>query len=68
MDDTLDDLLGDITIPKVQKELKGDMIAFYNKKRQLIVGKGTLYYVVRFEGKLYYKEASQVTKIDNLTI
>lgn len=43
-----------------ERTLKGQMVAFKNKKGEQIVGMGSLYYVARFEGKLHYKEASQV--------
>lgn len=49
--------------PKAPRELKGQLVRFKNKKGEEITGMGVLYYVVRFEGKLHYKEASQVKEI-----
>ena len=46
--------------PKVEKENKGIMVAFKNKKGETIVGKGVVYYVARAGGKLHYKEGSAV--------
>lgn len=40
---------------------KGVMVRFHNKAGQEIVGYGVHYYVVRYKGKLHYKEASAVT-------
>lgn len=40
---------------------KGKMVSFKNQKGETICGMGTIYYVVRFEGKLHYKEESSVT-------
>lgn len=47
--------------PSAPRELKGEMVKFKNKSGQEIVGPGVLYYVARMNGKLHYKEASQVT-------
>ena len=52
--------------PSAPRELKGVMVRFRNQKGEIITGLGVKYYVVRFEGKLHYKEASQVTFIDEL--
>lgn len=46
---------------KAPREIKGIMVTFTNKAGETIKGKGVLYYVVRQDGKLHYKEASQVT-------
>lgn len=48
-------------VAKQPRALKGEMVTFQNQKGETILGMGTLYYVVRFKGKLHYKEASQVT-------
>lgn len=48
---------------KVNRELKGEMVTFTNKSGARITGLGVLYYVARMDGKLHYKEASQVTKM-----
>lgn len=47
--------------PSAPREVKGVMVKFKNKAGQEIVGPGVLYYVTRCNGKLHYKEASQVT-------
>ncbi len=49
--------------PKAPREIKGQLVRFKNKKGEEITGMGVLYYVVRFEGKLHYKEASQVKEV-----
>lgn len=46
--------------PKVDRVLKGHMVTFRNKAGEQVTGLGTLYYVTRMNGKLFYKEASQV--------
>lgn len=46
--------------PKAEKVNKGVMVAFKNKKGEIITGKGVEYYVARHGGKLHYKEAGQV--------
>ena len=45
---------------KAKKENKGVMVTFTNQAGETIKGKGVLYYVVRQDKKLHYKEASQV--------
>lgn len=73
--DELDDLLGpgdpkpikEPREPKVPRITKGEWVEFTEKKTgKRIVGKGVLYQVVRFKGKLYYKEASQAKPIDEV--
>lgn len=70
-EESINDLLGDNPLgkqavakkgrePKALRDLKGVMVTFFNKKGERITGMGTLYYVTRFNGKLHYKEASQV--------
>ncbi len=52
---------------KGPRVLKGQPVTFTTKGTgETITGYGVLYYVVRFNGKLYYKEASQVTLLDEL--
>lgn len=46
---------------KQKKELKGVPVEFKNKAGETIKGNGVMYYVVNLNGKLHYKEASQVT-------
>lgn len=46
---------------KTPRVIKGDVVTFKNKAGETITGPGVLYYVVRFNKKLHYKEASQVT-------
>lgn len=46
---------------KKTRELKGEMVTFKNKAGDQITGLGVLYYVTRSNGKLHYKEASQVS-------
>lgn len=66
--DDLDDLLGtpdakpvpSLKPPKIPRQLKGEMVTFKTSKDKTVVGMGTIYYVARMNGKLYYKEASQV--------
>lgn len=48
---------------KPKKESKGIPVTFKNKAGEVISGPGVLYYVVRQDGKLHYKEASQVTVV-----
>lgn len=50
-----------VTEPKVKKEPKGVPVSFQNQAGETITGNGTLYYVVRFNGKLHYKAADAVT-------
>lgn len=45
---------------KAPKQLKGVKVKFKTQNGTEITGLGVLYYVTRFEGKLYYKEASAV--------
>ncbi len=45
----------------IDRSLKGTMVAFRTKDGKVVVGMGVLYYVARMDGKLHYKEASQVT-------
>ncbi len=47
--------------PKAPRINKGVMVRFTNKAGQTITGMGVEYYVARMDGKLHYKEASQVT-------
>jgi len=47
--------------PKAPRVNKGVMVRFTNKAGQTITGMGVEYYVARMNGKLHYKEASQVT-------
>jgi len=44
-----------------ERSLKGQMVAFHTKKGELVVGHGVRYWVARMDGKLHYKEESQVT-------
>ena len=46
---------------KSPRESKGVMVEFTNQAGETIKGKGVLYYVVRQDKKLHYKEASKVT-------
>lgn len=46
--------------PKAARVVKGVMVAFKNKKGETIIGPGVVYYVARADGKLHYKEGSQV--------
>lgn len=46
--------------PKVEKEIKGVMVSFKNKAGEEITGMGSRYYVVRFGGKLHYKQEDAV--------
>jgi hypothetical protein len=46
--------------PKAARVVKGVMVAFKNKKGETITGPGVVYYVARHDGKLHYKEGSQV--------
>lgn len=48
---------------KSTKKPKGEPVTFTNQKGEQILGYGVLYYVVRMNGKLHYKETSSVTKI-----
>lgn len=53
-------------LPKVQKisvprTKAGTMVSFLNQKGERITGVADQYYVVRFGGKLHYKEISGVT-------
>jgi hypothetical protein len=48
------------TEPREPREVKGVWCAFKNKKGDKIVGKGVEYMVARMDGKLHYKEKSQV--------
>ena len=48
-----------------QRKLKGQLVTFKNQKGEVIKGYGVLYYVARMNGKLFYKEASQVTILPN---
>lgn len=69
-EESMEDLLGDdpiptAKVPKVRKESvprvsKGKMVTFLTQKGQRITGYGVEYYVTRCNGKLHYKEASQV--------
>lgn len=48
-------------VPKAPRDLKGVPVTFTTKGTgEQITGLGVLYYVTRYKGKLYYKEASQV--------
>jgi hypothetical protein len=70
---SLDELLDDIQPtekkprsprqPSTSRPGKGVNVAFYNQKGQLIAAPGVLYYVTRMDGRLHYKEASQVTML-----
>lgn len=47
--------------PKAPRSLKGVPVTFTTKGTgEKVTGLGVLYYVTRMDGKLYYKEASQV--------
>lgn len=67
-EEDINDLLGSDPLEKIAKvkgprdpsTLKGEMVTFKNKKGERITGMGVLYYVARMNGKLHYKEASQV--------
>lgn len=48
---------------KKDRVLKGTMVAFKNKAGDVITGLGVMYYVARHNGKLHYKEASQVVML-----
>lgn len=50
------------------RENKGEWVRFKNNAGKEIVGPGVLYYVCRMNGKLYYKEASQVEILENPNI
>lgn len=47
--------------PNMPRALKGVMVTFKNKAGVQVTGMGSRYYVVRMDGKLHYKEESQVT-------
>lgn len=49
---------------KPKKEPKGDKVEFIDGEGNVIEGYGVLYYCVRHNGKLKYKEASQVNVIE----
>lgn len=51
---------GKVKEPRIPREYKGEMVTFTNKAGQRIIGPGVLYYVARMDGKLHYKEKSQV--------
>lgn len=63
----IDDLLGDEPVKKVRekkatsvarvhKNNKGQMVSFHTKEGQHILAPGVQYYVVRFNGRLHYKQ------------
>lgn len=53
---------------KAKRELKGILVRFKNQKDEVIEGLGNLYYVVRQDGKLHYKAASEVTQLNEAEI
>ena len=52
---------------KPSRESKGVMVEFTTQAGELVRGKGVLYYVVRQDKKLHYKEASKVTLLPTET-
>lgn len=50
--------------PKEPRKVKGEMVTFKNKKGEIITGMGQLYWCVRMDGKLHYKEFSAAEVLD----
>lgn len=66
---SIDDLLNDFPEPTAKlkqiresttRQTKGMLVTFTTKKGQRIIAPGVLYYVTKCNGRLHYKEASQV--------